>query len=196
MGLEYQAARRALPPDINVLQAGISLSREHDRISGTAISCGVAGGLREDLPGGTVLIPRSVRRPDGTIEQCDVQTAEALIAAARSLGIEPVDAPLLTSDAIVHGAQRQRWASQGYAGVDMETGRINADGIAAVRVVLDTPKHEISEAWANPKTVIFNPRAWLDLPMMARDAPRYARLAAAIISSALRSSSVRSMNPQ
>jgi hypothetical protein len=181
MGLEYKAARKALPPDVNVLQAGISLSHEHDRIAGIAISCGIAGGLRDDFPTGTVLIPRSVRRPDGTIEQCDGQTVEALIAGARSLGTEPVDAPLLTSDGIVHGTQRQTWASQGYAGVDMETGLIKADGIAAVRVILDTPKHEISTAWGNPKTVIFHPRAWLDLPMMAREAPRCAQMAARVV---------------
>jgi hypothetical protein len=196
MGLEYKAARNALPVDITVLQAGISLNREHDRISGTAISCGVAGGLRNDLPSGTVLVPRSVRRPDGTIEQCDPQMVEALLAAARSMGCDPVDAPLLTSAAIVRGAERQTWAAQGYAGVDMETGLIKADAVAAVRVILDTPKHEISAAWGNPKTVVFHPAAWLDIPMMAREAPRGAKLAAQVIASALRSSSVRSANPR
>jgi hypothetical protein len=191
MGLEYNAARSALPPEIPVLQAGISLSREHDRIPGTAISCGICGGLRGDLSAGTVLVPRSVRRPDGSTEQCDPQAVEALLAAARSLGRSPVDAPLLTSSVIVHGPERQTWASQGYAGVDMETGIIKADAIAAVRVILDTPHHEISPAWANPKTVIFHPRAWLDIPMMAREAPRGAKLAAQIIERALRSSSIQ-----
>ena len=183
--LEYTVVRKTLPPGISVVQAGVALSRKHDRISGIAISCGVCGGLRGDLPAGTVLIPRSVRRPDGTIQSCDQTTVEALSAAARALGVEPVDAPLLTSDAIVHGADRQAWAEQGYAGVDMETGRMQADGIAAVRVILDTPQHEISPAWADPKTVIMHPRAWMDLPMMARDAPRWVKLSASIISRAL-----------
>ena len=71
--------------------------------------------------------------------RCDDELVEALTQGARSLGIEPVFDPLLTADSIVNGAARETWAAQGYAGVDMETGRIAASRVAAVRVVLDTP---------------------------------------------------------
>jgi hypothetical protein len=168
-----------------VLQAGISLRRLVDPIDGAAISCGLAGGLRDDLSTGTVLVPHSVQRPDGTTMVCDAQMVESLKAAARALGHEPVDAPLLTSATLVHGDERRRWAALGFAGVDMETGIIRADRLACVRVVLDTPRREIAPQWQRPASVFLHPRAWVDLPFLAREGPRCARLSARIIAQAL-----------
>lgn len=190
-GLEFSAARRAVGRDIPVIRAGVGLRGQQRAIAGAAISCGLAGGLREDLPTGTVLIPRSVTRPDGTRLDCDAHMRAALIAAAGQLGHRVVEDPLITSEAIVHGRERAHLARSGYAGVDMETGRIIAQRIACVRVILDTPVNELSPAWQHPARVVLTPKAWRDLPFLARAGPRCARLAAAIAARALDSSEVR-----
>ncbi len=168
-----------------MLQAGISLRRFGERIEGLAISCGLAGGLRDELPTGTVLVPRTVQRPDGTTIACDPQMVESLNAAARALGHEPIDAPLLTSATLVHGEERRRWAALGFAGVDMETGIIRADRLACVRVLLDTPQREIAPQWQRPASIFLHPRAWLDLAFLAREGPAGARLSALVIARAL-----------
>lgn len=180
--LEAREARKALP-DVRVVEAGIGLSRA-THFDGIAISCGLAGGLRADLPTGTVVIPPTVRRPDGTLLTCDPALTESLTAAARALGYEPVNLPIYTSVALVHGNGRAGLAPE-YAAVDMETGLINADRVACVRVILDTPLREISPAWLHPQRAIFQPRAWLDLPFLAREGPKCARIAARVIAAAI-----------
>lgn len=182
--IEAQAARKRLRKSVRVIEAGIGLTRARD-FGEIAISCGLAGGLRADLPTGTVVIPDAVRRPDGTLLRCDAQLCETLIEAAHRLGYTPLVAPLLTSETLVHGSERAIWG-QIYAAVDMETGLIRAARIACVRVILDTPKREISPAWLRPASVIAHPEAWADLPFLAREAPRCARIAAEIVAEALR----------
>lgn len=184
-GVEARAAKAALGKRARVMQVGIALRGLREDPGPIVISCGLAGGLRDDLPTGTVLIPREVRRPDGSMLACDPDLTESLVRAARAAGCEPVEAPLLTTARIVRGAERMRWAQEGYAGADMETGLLRAPRIACVRVILDTPVHEFSIAWENPASVIFRPDAWLDIPFLARQAPRCAALAARIVADAL-----------
>jgi hypothetical protein len=190
-GLEYSKARRALGASVEVLRAGIALRERADRIDGIAISCGVAGALVSGLPTGTVLVPQRAATMDGVVRACDTAMSERLRAAAHELGCEPVDADLLTSATLVRGAERSRWAARGYAAVDMETALIDADAIACVRVVLDTPEHEISAAWLSPVRAALTPAAWRDLPFLLREAPRCAALAAAVIARAIGSGEAR-----
>ncbi|HLY02515.1 MAG TPA: hypothetical protein VKR56_08450 [Candidatus Cybelea sp.] len=178
--LECNALRRVLP-EARVVQVGIALADLRAPLGDTIVSCGLAGGLRSDLPTGTLLIPREVRRPDGDALLCDAELVEALAEGARSLGIEPVFAALLTTDSIVNGAARDMWAAQGFAGVDMETGRLAAPRVAAVRVILDTPHHELSAEWRTPLRAMLNPRNWPQAAWLAREAPRAARLAALVL---------------
>ncbi len=182
--LEADAVRKVVS-GARVVQAGIALAKQR-AFEGAAISCGVAGGLRGGIETGTVLIPKTVRRLDGSTLECDPELRESLLRAARELNYDPDEAPLLTSAALVRGKNRQEWAARGYTGVDMETGAISAPRIACVRVVLDTPQHEISPAWQTPATVIFHPRAWLDLPFLAREGPHCAAIAASIVAAALK----------
>ncbi len=178
--VEYRALRRALP-HARIVLTGIALRDLAEPLGETVVSCGLAGGLRADLPTGTLLIPREVRRPDGGVLRCDDELVDALLQSARRLGLEPVDDPLLTTETIVNGAARERWASQGYAGVDMETGRLVAARVAAVRVVLDTPQHELSADWERPLRALLRPRNWPQAAWLARTGPRAAGLAAAVV---------------
>ncbi|MGA8475640.1 MAG: hypothetical protein WB681_11255 [Candidatus Cybelea sp.] len=178
--LEARALRRELPR-ATIVKAGIALADVRGHLGETVVSCGLAGALREDLPTGTLLLPREVRRPDGRVVYCDAAMIEAFADAARSLGIDPVFDPLLTADTIVTGASRSEWAARGYAGVDMETGRIEAARLAAVRVVLDTPQRELSRDWEHPLQAMLKPWNWAQALWLAREAPRGARLAARVV---------------
>jgi hypothetical protein len=67
----------------------------------------------------------------------------------------------------------------------METGFVKARRVASVRVVLDTPERELSDAWLKPWSVLIRPDAWGQALWVAREAPRCARLAAAVLADAL-----------
>jgi hypothetical protein len=176
---------RAELPGMLVTQAGIALARPPaDGYGEIAISCGLAGGLQRDLPSGTVLIPHRVERGDGTSVTCDPELVAALLQGARALGVRPNDGAMLTSAVLLRGAARASAGGRGFSGVDMETASIGAERLAAVRVVLDTPQRELSLAWANPPSVLWHPAAWLELPWLAREGPRCARLAARVIAEA------------
>jgi nucleoside phosphorylase len=150
-----------------------------------AISCGLAGGLRDDVPSGAVLIPAEVCSVDGERRACDPEFVQALSEAARSLGFEPMSQPLLTATSIVRGGERARWARRGFIGVDMESASLRSNAVAAVRIVLDTPKQEISADWERPLMAVLRPWNWPQAIWLARFAPGYARRAALIVHKAL-----------
>lgn len=178
--VERKPLRRALP-QARIVLTGVALANLHEDLGDTVLSCGLAGGLRPGLPTGTLLLPREVRRPGGAMLRCDEALLEALAQGARTLGVEPVFDPMLTAEAIVNGDKRAYWAQQGYAGVDMETGRLTASRVAAVRVVLDTPENEISADWAVPWRALLKPSNWPQARWLAREASRAAALAAAVV---------------
>jgi hypothetical protein len=180
---EYRAAQLELRNlNVRVVKTGIARGGTFDD---TVISLGLCGGLRRGVASGTVLIPDEVERPSGERIRCDSEAATHLRDAARRLGEAPESAPLVTSTTLVRGKARDQLAARGFAGVDMESGLINAPGLVVVRIILDTPEREISDAWVRPLSVLLRPEAWSELPWLARTAPRYARLAALIVRNAL-----------
>ncbi|HTV91602.1 MAG TPA: hypothetical protein VMG98_02700 [Verrucomicrobiae bacterium] len=184
--LEARAVRRHAP-QARVIESGIGLSRLHAPALGRiAISCGLAGGLRADLPTGTIVIPSTIGTADGVSITCDPDWTLRLRRAARELGCTAVDAPLLTSATLITGAERATWASRGFAAVDMESGHLLVDLLAVVRVILDTPKNELSADWMNPARAILNPRNWGEARWLSREAPKCADLAGRVIAAALR----------
>lgn len=184
--LEARALRRAAPK-ARIIKCGIALSRcDPAALGSTVISCGLAGGLRADLATGSVVVPARVRRPNGEEFACDATLHARLLAAARALGYEPVVTPLLTSATVVGGSERERWASRGYAAVDMESGLLVTPRVAVVRVILDTPQRELSPAWRKPAAALCDPRLWPQAFWLAHEAPRCARIAAEIAASVLR----------
>jgi hypothetical protein len=181
--LEFNALRRELR-NARIVETGIALRRLQEALGDVVVSCGLAGGLRADLPVGTVLVPREVRRPNGSTLRCDPELVERFALSARNMGIEPILEPLLTADTIVRGSARREWAEKGYAGVDMETGLLVAPRVAAIRVVLDTPRQEISADWERPLVAILKPWNWPQVLWLAREAPRAASLAARVAAGA------------
>jgi len=181
--LECKAIRRVLP-GARVVETGIALRREAAQLGAIVVSCGLAGGLRDDLPTGTLLLPREVRRPDGSVLRCDPELVDAFAKSANVLGVDANFDPLLTANEIVRGRARSEWAARGYAGVDMETGLLDAPRIAAVRVVLDTPLNEISKDWEQPLWALLKPWNWPQAMWLAREAPRAAALAARVVAGA------------
>ncbi|HXM56509.1 MAG TPA: hypothetical protein VOB72_14030 [Candidatus Dormibacteraeota bacterium] len=186
---EARAVRRALP-GVEVVQSGVALAAlpfERRPSAGVVVTVGVAGGLRAGLPTGTVVVPTCVLRPSGAVLACDPDLVELLAAAARRLGHEPELGMMATTPDLVVGPERAAWAARGCASADMETGLLDAERVASVRVVLDTPDRELHPAWARPITVLWHPAAWPQLPWLAAEAPRCARLAAEVLAEALSS---------
>jgi hypothetical protein len=181
--LEARAVRRALP-GAPAVRAGVGLTRLQGALEGPVVTCGLAGSLCSSLPVGTVVVPRCVLRPDGGALWCDPALVGALVAGARRLGQEPVLGPMVTSTRLITGAQRAAWAERGCVAADMETGLLDAERVASVRVVLDTPERELSGAWERPLAALLQPAAWAELPWLLREAPRCARLAAQVLASA------------
>jgi hypothetical protein len=183
--LEARAVRRRAP-QANVIESGVGLVKMDGRPLGdVAISVGLAGGLRNDLPTGTVVIPSAVATNDGVAIECDAQWTARLRDAAQHLGCVYIEAALLTSDALVVGDARATWAERGFVAVDMETARIPAQRVAAVRVVLDTPQRELSPEWLTPARAMLRPSNWGQLMWLSREGPRCADLAARILAVAL-----------
>ena len=184
--LEARAVRRHAP-HARVVESGIGLARLRASALGrSAISAGLAGGLRADLPTGTVLIPSSVTTTEGVCVTCDPDLTLRLRRAARELGCVAIDAPMLTSATLINGPERATWASRGFAGVDMESARILVEALAVVRVILDTPQNELSADWLSPARAILNPRNWKQARWLSQHAPKCADLAGRIIAAALR----------
>ncbi len=178
--LEADALRRAAPR-ARIIECGVAFSRcSPTSLGTTTLSCGLAGGLRADLPTGTVVIADRIRRPSGEEAPCDRALVLQLTVAARKLGREPVVAPILTSATLVHGADRAQWGKRGYAAADMESGLIVAPRIGVVRVILDTPLRELSEKWLQPARALLDVRLWPQALWLARQAPHCARIAAEI----------------
>jgi Phosphorylase superfamily len=186
--LEARAARKALP-GVTIIEGGIALTKLAGALrraqGDIVISCGLAGGLRRDLPTGAVVIPRDVLRPDGTTLHCDESLVDRLVRGAEAIGVEPVTEAMVTTTAIVAKEERAYWANRGYAAVDMETGLLEAPRVAAVRVILDTPLYELSKDWVRPAVAALKPWNWSQLLWLIREGSRCASLSARVIAQAL-----------
>lgn len=182
--VELRALRRART-GARIVDCGVAFSRcDPTSLGLSVISCGIAGGLRAELPTGTLVIADRVRRPNGEELLCDRALVLQLAAAARRAGLEPVVAPILTSSSVVNGEQRARWAREGYAAADMESGLIVAPRVGVVRVVLDTPARELSAAWLYPARALANPLLWGQALWLALHAARCSAIAAAVVAQA------------
>lgn len=190
MGVEARALRRRAGrlPGVEVVEAGIALSRRpHLRPGLAVLVCGLGGALTADLPPGTVFVADRIALPEGPARAADPAWVGRLQAAAVELGLQPVTGGLLTATTLVTGAERALWAARGYLAVDMETGHVmaSASRVAGVRVVLDTPAHELSPRWEHPGRAALDPRLWGELAWILRRAPAYSDRAARVLAGAV-----------
>jgi hypothetical protein len=95
---------------------------------------------------------------------------------------------MLTATHLVTGSERGLWAKKGFVAVDMESAYLagRAAGLAVVRVVLDTPQHELSPAWERPSRAALDPRNFRELVWLLRNVPRYSLRAATVLAEAIR----------
>src|SRR5450631_4781092 len=122
LGVEARAVEK-LAPRVRVVRAGIALAALDRSLltSSVVLSVGLAGGLTDDLVSGTVVVPATVAREDGTLVACDPAWSAALERASQRLGFPTSSAPLLSADALVTHAARAQWAARGFVAADMET---------------------------------------------------------------------------
>ena len=172
MGMEWRAIRRALSATGNpaqVVRCGIGLQRwsPPKPPQPAFITCGLAGGLRSDLPPGTVVVAGSVAMEDGEPVACDPDWVAALVAGV--------------------GDARGAWAGKGFVAAEMETALLVPTGapLASLRVILDAPAAEVSEHWVRPGRAAVDPRRWREAMWLAARAPRYTRLAARCLAAGL-----------
>ena len=178
--IEFVAAKSVLPR-ADVIWCGAGLARRnHLERNRLYVLCGLAGGLAADVRPGALLVPESVGLTDGRRFACDHDAVVALHCALKRSNGAVDTRPLLTASRMVVGGARSGWAGRGFAGVDMETGKLAELGarVATVRVVLDSTDHELSAEWERPLRALRRFRAWKELWWLARAAPRYAWRAA------------------
>jgi 4-hydroxy-3-methylbut-2-enyl diphosphate reductase len=120
-------------------------SRRRPRLAGDGplAVLGVAGALRRDLRPGDLVVASEVRRERTDIAVATCPSAPLLAGALRRAGLRVHVGPIVSSDRVVHGAQRSRLADTGALAVDMESADLvelwPTRPLAVVRAIVDTP---------------------------------------------------------
>lgn len=190
--LEERAIRRAAP-HLRVVRVGVGgTAAEPIAATGVVLSVGLGGALTGHHAPGTVVVPDRVSREDGQSWTTDPLWSGALRAAAQRLGFATTAGALVSTAEVVTGAQRTALAARGYETVDMESAAVAAqvERVAVLRVILDTPSHEISPRWSRPAIAALDPRLWPQAYWLARNSPRFAARAAAVLVEAVRGQAV------
>jgi 4-hydroxy-3-methylbut-2-enyl diphosphate reductase len=116
------------------------LSRELHSVSGPVVVTGFCGALEPALTGGDVVVATEVRGRSGTTT---CPAAPLLVSALRLAGVSVTAGPIVTTDHLVNGPEREELCATGAIAVDMESANIaalaNGHPFAVVRVVVDSP---------------------------------------------------------
>jgi hypothetical protein len=184
MGVEAWGVRRRAR-HVRVLQVGIG-GRPLAALPGIVISAGLCGGLLPGQVPGTVVIPTEVVDERGVTHACDRGVVAALTKAARYLRYPVTGGSMISTSAMVTGSGREAWASRGHVAVDMESAAVasSASRFGVLRVILDTPTRELSDAWAVPVRAIRQPSNWGEAVWLGVNAPRYALRVGAVLEAA------------
>lgn len=173
--LEAGAARRALRgTGVEVVRVGVGGAplRVADG-AGPVIVVGLCGALAP-LELGTVVVPDEVGEPEGPLVRCHPDLVAGLRQAVMVRGWPLAVGRQLTARTTLRGQDRARWAAEGFETVDMEAAVALKSALGAViRVVLDSPAHELPSA-----SQLADPGHWPAAARVALRAPGYARRAA------------------
>jgi 4-hydroxy-3-methylbut-2-enyl diphosphate reductase len=108
---------------------------------GALVIAGVAGGLSYELRAGDVVVASEVRDAKGREV---LREGAPLAAELRAMGLRVHVGPIVSSDHIVSGAEREKLAATGALAVDMESAALvravakRDVRVAVVRVIVDT----------------------------------------------------------
>ncbi|MFD3334851.1 1-hydroxy-2-methyl-2-butenyl 4-diphosphate reductase [Streptomyces sp. NPDC058700] len=170
LGIEQLALRSGdrggAPGAVTVLRTGMGPDRAHRAVSRTlggerwrdaaVIASGFCAGLAPGMHPGDLIVADETRGPDGTTSCTGTELlVEALARAVPGRAVHT--GPLTGSDHVVRGPERAALRATGAIAVDMESAATlrtaraagNAGGgpgarpVAAVRVVVDAPEHEL-----------------------------------------------------
>lgn len=158
LGIERFALSRASSGPVSVLRTGMgpqaaersvarALREEPEPGQTAVVAAGFCAGLAPGMHPGDLVVAEETRDADGTT-RCTA--TERLLEALSPLGTLHTG-PLAGSDHVVRGAERARLRATGAVAVDMESAatlRTAVRGqserpVAAVRVVVDAPEHEL-----------------------------------------------------
>ncbi|MER7536819.1 1-hydroxy-2-methyl-2-butenyl 4-diphosphate reductase [Streptomyces sp. NPDC097704] len=170
LGIEQFALRSgergAAPGPVTVLRTGMGPDRARKAVSralgeepwrdAAVIASGFCAGLVPGMHPGDLIVADETRGPDGTTPCTGTELlVKALVKAVPGRAVHT--GPLIGSDHVVRGPERAALGAGGAIAVDMESAATlrtaraagaHGDGpdarpVAAVRVVVDAPEHEL-----------------------------------------------------
>lgn len=139
---EWLAVRDRVP-SADLVLSGRGRGGRH---SGPVLVAGVAGGLREDLHAGDLVVATEVCREDDALDRLSCAAAPLLAGELARSGLRVHSGSVVTVDGVVHQAERRRrLAATGALAVDNESALLAStdDATAVIRAVVDTPRQPL-----------------------------------------------------
>ncbi|TNC23018.1 4-hydroxy-3-methylbut-2-enyl diphosphate reductase [Amycolatopsis alkalitolerans] len=142
----YLEAAAVRVPGMRVVHTGMGPRRSAEavvRLGDTpVVVAGIGGGVAHGVRPGDLVVATEIDGPDGPVP---LKSAPLLAAALRRLGLTVHTGPVASSDALVDGAERNRFAARGALAVDMESAQFAAvpGPLAVVRAIVDTRDHPL-----------------------------------------------------
>ncbi|MFI8997604.1 1-hydroxy-2-methyl-2-butenyl 4-diphosphate reductase [Streptomyces sp. NPDC053542] len=140
-GMGPQAAERAI---------GAALGAGSPTAASPVVASGFCAGLAPGMRPGDVVVADATREHQPDRPEAVCRDNAPLVAALKERGLTVHSGLLLGSDHVVRGAERTALHAAGAVAVDMESAatlgsalRAGPRPVAAVRVVVDAPEHEL-----------------------------------------------------
>ncbi len=159
--VERAAVARALRP-LPVLRTGQGPARSATSAARAEVRdrplvvVGLAGAVTDDLQPGELVVATELR---GSGAPRALPAAPLVAGALRRLGLPARPGPITSTERIVHGVARDRFAADGTLAVDLESAQLAAAAgehpVLVLRAVVDTPRHPL----LRPGTAIRGVRA-------------------------------------